>query len=86
LAKILQLDDKVSVDFANDTNNEEYERYIPVEQSIIGSLLEVREMIAGRLPKPTLEDFFAEIDEDIMAVESNERASKNEKRRANAKI
>ena len=84
MAKIIQLDDKISADTSKD--DEEYERYIPVEQSIIGSLLEVREMIAGRLPKPTLEDFFAEIDEDIKAVESNERANKNEKRRANAKI
>ena len=78
--KIINLDDKVSAD----TDNEEYERYIPVEQSIIGSLLEVREMIAGRLSKPTLEDFFSEIDEDIKKVEAEERIPRNEKRRANA--
>ena len=39
-------------------NQEKYERYIPVEMSILGSLLEIREMQAGRMPKPTLEDFF----------------------------
>ena len=78
--KIINLDDKVSAD----TDDEEYERYIPVEQSIIGSLLEVREMIAGRLSKPTLEDFFSEIDEDIKKVEAEERIPRNEKRRANA--
>ena len=83
LAKIIQLENKVDADVSNE-DNEEYERYIPVEQSIIGSLLEVREMIAGRLPKPTLEDFFSEIDDDIKAIEDDERASYNEKRRANA--
>lgn len=36
--------------------------YISVEQSIIGSLIEVKAMQAGILPKPTLEDFFANID------------------------
>ena len=46
-------------------NTESYERYIPVEMSILGSLLEIREMQAGRLPKPTLEDFFAHIEEVI---------------------
>lgn len=44
---------------------ERYERYIPVEMSILGSLLEIREMRAGRIPEPTLEDFFAEINELI---------------------
>ncbi|MBR5913440.1 MAG: hypothetical protein IKZ58_03615 [Selenomonadaceae bacterium] len=52
---------------------EKYERYIPVEQSIIESLLEVREMRAGRMPKPTLEEFFKEIDAEIEAVEAEER-------------
>ena len=83
MAKIIQLENKVDA-VVSDDDNEEYERYIPVEQSIIGSLLEVREMIAGRLPKPTLEDFFSEIDDDIKAIEDDERASYNEKRRANA--
>lgn len=94
MAKIIQLDEKVSSDIAKDKltaqeisdDDEEYERYIPVEQSIIGSLLEVREMIAGRMPKRNLDEFFAEIDEEIQAVEEVERAKINEKRRANKKI
>ncbi len=52
-------------------NQENYERYIPVEMSIVGSLLEIREMQAGRLPKPTLEDFFAHIDEVIEQEKAN---------------
>ena len=50
---------------------ERYERYIPVEMSILGSLLEIREMQAGRLPKPTLEDFFAHIDDLIEQEKAN---------------
>ena len=45
-------------------NEERYERYIPVEMSIVGSLLEIREMQAGRLPKRTWKDFLAELRED----------------------
>lgn len=52
-------------------NEERYERYIPVELSILGSLLEIREMRAGRLPEPTLEDFFAEINELIEQEKAN---------------
>ncbi len=52
-------------------NQENYERYIPVEMSILGSLLEIREMRAGRLPEPSLEDFFAEIDELIEQEKAN---------------
>ena len=52
-------------------NQENYERYIPVEMSILGSLLEIREMRAGRLPKPSLEDFFAHIDEVIEQEKAN---------------
>ena len=52
-------------------NQEKYERYIPVEMSILGSLLEIREMRAGRMPKPTLEDFFAHIDEVIEQEKKN---------------
>ena len=59
MAKIIQLENKVDADTRND--NEEYERYIPVEQSIIGSLLEVREMIAGRKPKITWDEFSVEL-------------------------
>ena len=39
--------------------------YISVERSLIGALIEVKAMQAGILPKPTLEDFFAHIDELI---------------------
>lgn len=52
-------------------NQENYERYIPVEMSILGSLLEIRDMRAGRLPEPSLEDFFAEIDELIEQEKAN---------------
>ena len=52
-------------------SQENYERYIPVEMSIVGSLLEIREMQAGRLPKPTLEDFFANIDKLIEQEKAN---------------
>ena len=37
------------------------ERYIPVESSIIDACKEVREMQAGRMSEPSLEDFFAEM-------------------------
>ena len=52
-------------------SQENYERYIPVEMSIVGSLLEIREMQAGRLPKPTLEEFFAHIDALIEQEKAN---------------
>ena len=48
------------------------ERYISVEMSIIGSLLEIREMRAGRLPEPTLEEFFAHIDALIEQEKNSE--------------
>ena len=70
LAETIQFENKVDADTLNE--NEEYKRYIPVERSIIGSLLEVREMITGRLPKPTLEDFFSEIDDDIKTLKNSE--------------
>ena len=53
-------------------NTEKYERYIPVEMSIVGSLLEIREMRAGRLPEPSLEDFFSEINDLIEQEKANE--------------
>jgi len=34
-------------------------------------LLEIRDMRAGRLPEPSLEDFFAEIDELIEQEKAN---------------
>lgn len=46
--------------------------YISVEQSIIGSLIEVKMMQAGLLSEPTLEDFFAHIEEVIKQEEANE--------------
>ena len=58
-------------------DEEKYERYIPVEQSIIGSLLEVREMQAGRMPKKNWRELFRELEEE-------EAEQKNEKRRSNA--
>ena len=78
MAKIIQLENKVSVDIANDTDNEEYERYIPVEQSIIIALKQVREIQAGRLPKKGWRELFAELDED------EEMDIKNEKNRIHA--
>ena len=53
-------------------NQENYERYIPVEMSIVGSLLEIREMRAGRQPEPTLEDFFSEVNELIEQEKAND--------------
>lgn len=46
--------------------------YISVEQSIIGSLIEVKLMQEGKLSKPTLEDFFSHIEEVIKQEEANE--------------
>ncbi len=94
MAEIVQLDNKTAADTAaekiqsqnfaeNDEEDaEEYERYIPVEQSIIESLLEVREMIAGRLPKKSWREVRAEIEAEFLAEES---AMFNERNR-NAKI
>ncbi len=89
MAKVVKLENKVSSDIAEDKltaqeisdDDEEYERYIPVEQSIIQSLKQVREMQAGRLPKKNWREFFKELREkDKM----EERAKVNEKRRINA--
>ena len=49
--------------------------YISVEQSIIGSLIEVKMMQAGLLSEPTLEDFFAHVEEIIKQEEANENNS-----------
>ena len=46
--------------------------YISVEQSIIGSLIEVKMMQAGLLSEPKLEDFFAHIEEIIKQEEKND--------------
>ncbi len=46
--------------------------YISVEQSIIGSLIEVKMMQAGLLAEPKLEDFFAHIEEIIKQEEEND--------------
>ena len=86
MAKILKLDDKLSSDNAaenltpqeiSDDDDEEYERYIPVEQSIIGSLLDIREMRAGRMPEQTWDEFAAELRAVVAEVEAEERAKAN---------
>ena len=46
--------------------------YISVEKSIIDSLIEVKLMQAGKLSEPTLEDFFAHIEDVIKQEEANE--------------
>lgn len=46
--------------------------YISVEQSIIDSLIEVKLMQEGKLPKLTLEDFFAHLDEMVEQEKANE--------------
>ena len=61
-------------------DEEKYERYIPVEQSIIESLKQVREMRAGRMPKKSWREFFAELD----AEDELERHNENEKSRIHA--
>ena len=52
--------------------DEKYERYIPIEMSILGSLLEIREMRAGRLPEKTWQEVRAELEEEIASEESAE--------------
>lgn len=53
-------------------NQEKYERYIPVEMSILGSLLEIREMRAGRAPEKTWQEVRAEIETEIATEEREE--------------
>lgn len=43
---------------------EEVKDYISIEKSIIDSLIEVRDIQAGRLPKKTWKDFLAELREN----------------------
>lgn len=50
-------------------NEERYERHMPIEMSILGSLLEIREMRAGRLPEKTWREMRAEIEAEIVAEE-----------------
>jgi len=93
MAKVVQIENKNSSDtsaekihsqdFAED--EEEYERYIPVEQSIIGSLLEVREMIAGRLPKRSWDDFAAELRAEATKIEAEEQNNNAFQKRRNDK-
>ena len=45
--------------------------YISVEQSIIGSLIEVKLMQAGKLPKKTWQEARAEIEQEISEEESH---------------
>ena len=56
-----------------DLNNAE--RYIPVESSIIDACKEVREMQAGRLSEPSLEDFFVEMNNLVEQEKFNESNS-----------
>lgn len=51
-------------------NEERYERHMPIEMSILGSLLEIREMRAGRLPERTWQEVRAEIEAELAAEES----------------
>ena len=69
MAEIIQLENKVDADTLNE--NEEYKRYIPVEQSIIIALKQVREIQAGKLPKKGWRELFAELDEDEETEEHN---------------
>ena len=86
MAKIVQLENKVLSDTAEKTtpkdfvetdDEEEYERYIPVEQSIIGSLLDIREMRAGRMPEQTWDDFLDELRATVAEVEAEEQVKTN---------
>ena len=43
---------------------EKTKEYISIEKSIIDSLIEVRDIQAGRLPKKTWKDFLAELREN----------------------
>ncbi len=84
MAKVVQLESKDSSDtaaeippqdFADD--EEEYERYIPVEQSIIESLKQIREMRAGRMPEHTWDDFLDELRATVAEVEAEEQVKKS---------
>lgn len=55
-----------------DSQMETTRDYISVEQSIIDSLIEVKLMQEGKLSKPTLEDFFAHLDEMVEQEKANE--------------
>ncbi len=89
MATIVQLDNKTAADTAaekiqsqnfaeNDEEDaEEYERYIPVEQSIIESLKQIREMRAGRLPEQTWDDFLDELRATVAEVETEEQVKKS---------
>ena len=66
-------------------DEEKYERYIPVEQSIIGSLLEVKEMRAGRMPKMSWDDFAAELREEVAKMEAEEQQENAVKKHRNDK-
>ena len=51
------------------------DRYISVEQSIIGSCKEIKEMIAGRMPERSAEDFLAEMDQWVAKELMRENAN-----------
>lgn len=50
---------------------ESEERYIPVEMSILGSLLEVREMRDGKKPERTWNEVRAEIEAELAEERAN---------------
>ncbi|MBR6713157.1 MAG: hypothetical protein IKI76_09225 [Selenomonadaceae bacterium] len=51
---------------------EQIKDYISIEKSIIDSLIEVRDIQAGRLPKKTWKEFLAELREDDEQEKHNE--------------
>jgi len=84
MAKVVQLENKNSADTAAEIQSqdftddeEEYERYIPVEQSIIESLKQIREMRAGRMPEQTWDDFLSELRATVAEVEAEEQVKKS---------
>ena len=65
-------------EYKNNHNDGEFydddgDRYISVEQSIIGSCKEIKEMIAGRKPKRTWAELEAKMKKWVEEVEQEER-------------
>ena len=55
------------------------DRYISVEQSIIGACKEVKEMIAGRKPKMSWDEAWKKIQAEVAAEEELEKRQMNER-------
>ena len=53
------------------------ERYISIEQSIIDSFHEIKEMQAGRLPKRTWDELKAELEKEFAEELEEERRKEN---------